>query len=129
MITVKFRYYTEGKGYTKHETVDTIDDQITAKEYVEKLESAGVIQTEYDIILVELYDHTDNLLSEYYWERTPVSDSVKAIRAKTGLSQGKFCEKYRIPKRTLESWEEGKRECPVYVIELLKRVIDQDFGA
>ena len=127
MITVRFSYYTDGKGYTSTEIVDTIDDQVTAKEYVERLEKAGIIQSSYDAINVALYDSADNLLSQYIWERTPVADTIKTIRAKTGLSQGKFCDMYKIPKRTLESWEEGKRECPVYVIELLKRAVVQDF--
>lgn len=58
-----------------------------------------------------------------------IQNAVKELRKKTGLSQAKFSAFYKIPKRTLESWEEGKRECPVYVLELLKRAVDQDFGS
>ena len=49
------------------------------------------------------------------------------IRKRTGLSQAKFCEKYEIPKRTLENWEQGSRECPEYLIKLLDRVVKEDF--
>lgn len=59
----------------------------------------------------------------------PFSTSIriKDIRKRTGLSQAKFCEKYEIPKRTLENWEQGSRECPEYVYKLLDRVVGEDF--
>jgi putative transcriptional regulator len=34
---------------------------------------------------------------------------IKAIRAKTGLSQAKFCQAFAIQKRALEDWEQGRR--------------------
>ena len=37
-----------------------------------------------------------------------------------------FAKKYNIPKRTLEGWEAGKRKPPVYVLELLERVVRED---
>lgn len=45
---------------------------------------------------------------------------IREIRALTGLSQAKFCKKYHIPLNTLTRWEQGKREPPDYVVELLK---------
>jgi putative transcriptional regulator len=59
---------------------------------------------------------------------TNVQEQVKAIRAKSGLSQAAFSARYHIPKRTIEGWEMGVRECPVYVVELLQRVVDEDFA-
>lgn len=53
---------------------------------------------------------------------------IKDIRKRSGLSQAKFAEKYGIPKRTLENWEQGSRECPEYVLSLLDRVVREDFG-
>lgn len=50
------------------------------------------------------------------------------IRRRSGLSQAKFAEKYEIPKRTLENWEQGSRKCPEYVYNLLDRVVAEDFG-
>lgn len=61
------------------------------------------------------------------WELIPVN-KILQIRKRTGLSQAKFCEKYEIPKRTLENWEQGSRECPEYVYKLLDRVVEEDFG-
>ena len=49
---------------------------------------------------------------------------VKGIRSRTGLSQKRFAEEYKIPKRTLESWESGERVPPAYVVSLLEKVVD-----
>ena len=62
-----------------------------------------------------------------YWELIPVNKALQ-IRKRTGLSQAKFGETYGIPKRTIESWEMGERECPGYVMSLLERVVNEDFG-
>ena len=35
---------------------------------------------------------------------------VKAIRAATGLSQGKFAARFRIPVGTLRDWEQGRKQ-------------------
>lgn len=52
---------------------------------------------------------------------------VKAIRMRTGMSQTAFGELYSIPMRTIQNWENGVTEAPDYVIELLDRVVDEDF--
>lgn len=48
---------------------------------------------------------------------------VKEIRKKTGLSQDKFAQRYGIPVRTLQNWEQEYREPPAYVIAMLERLI------
>jgi putative transcriptional regulator len=47
------------------------------------------------------------------------SDKIKEIRARTGLSQTKFSEKYGIPVSTLQDWERGVMSCPSYVVTWL----------
>lgn len=54
-------------------------------------------------------------------------NSIKKIRSYTGLSQAKFSQKYNIPTRTVENWESGSRKCPEYLIQLLSRVVQEDF--
>lgn len=54
--------------------------------------------------------------------------TVREIRVLTGLSQVKFCEKYRIPLNTFSRWEQGKREPPDYVIELLEFKVKDDLN-
>lgn len=51
---------------------------------------------------------------------------IKEVREHSGLTQEMFAKKYNIPKRTLEGWEAGKRKPPVYVLELLERVVRED---
>lgn len=125
MIRVEFRYWKNGSGYSHNETIENIDYTITAQEYVKNLEDADLYIAEHDAINVEIYDEDDNLLSEYFWEK---ENRMKAIRKRSGLSQAKFGGKYGIPKRTIESWEMGERECPGYVMSLLERVVKEDFG-
>lgn len=52
--------------------------------------------------------------------------TIKEMRALLGITQAAFSEKYNIPKRTIENWESGKRECPQYVHNLLERVVVED---
>lgn len=52
--------------------------------------------------------------------------TIKEIREYSGLSQAGFAAKYDIPKRSIENWEGGKRECPLYVTKLLNRVVKDD---
>lgn len=52
--------------------------------------------------------------------------TIKEIRALTGLSQVKFCEKYHIPLNTLARWEQGKREPLDYLVELLEFKVGED---
>ena len=56
-----------------------------------------------------------------------LSEQVKEIRKITGFSQRQFSEYFKIPLRTVESWEVGKRTPPEYVVRLLERVVKEDF--
>lgn len=52
--------------------------------------------------------------------------NIKEIRKSTGMSQAKFSEALNIPKRSLEKWETGERNCPVYVVELIAYRVRHD---
>lgn len=54
--------------------------------------------------------------------------TIKEIRALTSLSQVKFCEKYHIPLNTFARWEQGKREPPDYLVELLEFKVMENLG-
>mgnify|MGYP001680983720 FL=1 len=54
---------------------------------------------------------------------------LKEMRKLLGLSQAAFGEKYNIPVRTIEQWESGRRQAPVYVLELLERAVIEDSKA
>ena len=48
-----------------------------------------------------------------------ISDSIKELRKKHGLTQKELSDMTGMPKRTIESWEGGVRKCPEYVEKLL----------
>ena len=50
---------------------------------------------------------------------------IRAIRAKTGLSQARFARTFAIGKRALEDWEQGRRS-PSGPALVLLTVIDRD---
>ena len=58
--------------------------------------------------------------------------TVKELRSISGLSQTDFAKKYNIPFRTLQNWEadptsSSYRKCPVYVNQMLERLVMIDF--
>lgn len=54
--------------------------------------------------------------------------SPAAIRAATGLNKKEFTVRYKIPYRTWQNWELGIAPCPEYVLLLLDRAVQADFG-
>ena len=55
-----------------------------------------------------------------------VSNEIRELRRKTGLSQAKFSEKFGIPKRSIENWEQRTRSAPQYVLNLLRFRIEHE---
>lgn len=51
---------------------------------------------------------------------------VKSIRELSGLNVRQFTEKYKIPYTTFHDWETGKTKPPIYLIELLERIVRED---
>ena len=51
------------------------------------------------------------------------------IRKKAGVSQSRFAEKFGIPVRTLQQWEQGKSTPPSYVLDLLDYVVESQSDA
>ena len=45
--------------------------------------------------------------------------SIKEERLKAGLTQQQMSDLMLIPKRTIENWEAGSRQCPPYVERLI----------
>ena len=54
--------------------------------------------------------------------------TLKEIRGLTELSQRAFSVKYNIPIRTIEDWETGKRNAPDYVLQMLERIVREDYN-
>ena len=54
---------------------------------------------------------------------------LKEMRKLLGLSQSAFGKRYNISVRTIQDWESGRRKAPIYVLELLERVVVEDSKA
>ena len=52
-----------------------------------------------------------------------ISDKIKELRKKTGLSQSKFSAKFGIPVRTLQQWEQGISAPPGYLIKMMAYIM------
>ena len=46
-------------------------------------------------------------------------NEISKIIEKLGISRADFCKKTKIPYRTVENWEKGRREPPEYVVDLI----------
>ena len=55
----------------------------------------------------------------------PITES-KRIRDILGISRSEFSRRYNIPLRSLENWDRGIQNPPVYVYELLERAVKED---
>lgn len=49
--------------------------------------------------------------------------TIKKLRTMTGMSQNDFSKYTGIPVRTIQSWEQGWRQPPDYVLNLIERII------
>ena len=49
---------------------------------------------------------------------------MKELRELLGLTQKEFALKFGFNLRTLQQWEQGRASTPVYLITLVKRVIE-----
>lgn len=51
---------------------------------------------------------------------------IKEARKATGLLQSEFAEYLEIPIRTLQQWEQGRRNMPDYVLRLILFKLEVD---
>lgn len=49
---------------------------------------------------------------------------IKELRIYTGLSQSKFAQMFDIPVATLKDWEQGRRNPPGYVVNMMKTILE-----
>ena len=76
--------------------------------------------------LVEVQDHlTGKRMLPTYHYNVPDRVDVSAIRAKTGMSQAEFAATFAISQRTLQDWEQGRRE-PDATVRAYLTVIDRN---
>ena len=83
--------------------------------------------SEYALSSIWNDDPDDDIPSERLHQLGMIWDaahiSIRDIRVATGLSQVKFCEAFAIPLRTIQHWEGGTREAPLYTRLLLANAV------
>lgn len=47
---------------------------------------------------------------------------MKEFRLSTGMSQSKFAEYFGLSVRNIQEWEQGRKNPPPYLLDLLKRI-------
>ena len=52
--------------------------------------------------------------------------TIKDLRTKSGMTQKAFAEYFGFSKRAVESWEGGKRDCPDYLVNLIKYKLEKE---
>jgi len=52
---------------------------------------------------------------------------IKELRQSLGLSQSEFAKEFGFSVRTLQKWEQGAAQPPVYLIGLLRRLISFEY--
>lgn len=55
-----------------------------------------------------------------------ITMNIRELRKQLGDTQSEFAERYNIPFRTVQNWENGVRKPPEYILELLGRRIKDD---
>lgn len=53
-------------------------------------------------------------------------NEIRELRETTGLSQRKFAEHFDIPTATLQDWEHERRKPPVYIINMIKKILEYE---
>ena len=51
---------------------------------------------------------------------------IREMRMELGATQGEFADRYHIPFRTIQNWENGVRKPPAYIISLLEHQVKGD---
>lgn len=57
-------------------------------------------------------------------ERNTALNRIKEIRAKTGLSQTKFGEKFHIAPANIQMWEQGVNNPTEYTMYMIERILE-----
>lgn len=50
----------------------------------------------------------------------------KRFRELSGMTRKEFCDYFGIPYRTVQDWELGNRNCPAYLVELMRYKLEHE---
>ena len=52
--------------------------------------------------------------------------NIKELRTASGMAQKAFAEYFGIPIDTLQNWEQGRRQCPEYLLKLIEYKLQKE---
>jgi len=52
--------------------------------------------------------------------------TVKEFIKSSGMTHKQLSERFGIPRRTIEDWSRGVRNCPDYVVSMMKEILEKD---
>lgn len=52
--------------------------------------------------------------------------TIKELRKLSGMTQQAFADYFGVSKRAIESWEGGQRQCPDYLLNLMKYKLEKE---
>ena len=52
--------------------------------------------------------------------------TIKELRTKSGMTQQAFGDYFGIPLRSIQNWEGGQRQCPEYLLNLMKYKLEKE---
>jgi len=64
--------------------------------------------------------------SVYYFNRKDDLSMIREMRKALGDTQSQFAERYQIPFRTIQNWENGVNTPPEYMVQLLEQTVQLD---
>lgn len=53
--------------------------------------------------------------------------TVKELRKKTGMSQQEFGDYFGISKRTIQEWEQERKNPTDYLVNMMQRILDNEY--
>ena len=128
-VTIRLCYY-ENKDYTLPRVEvyvydeDQIDDeerknfiQVSDEDFIKLGDKCRFYYKDNDFesfeAMLYVYNHEDYLPKM----------TIQHLREQAGFTRAEFARKFEIPLRTVENWETGKRQCPIYTENLIKNAL------
>lgn len=52
--------------------------------------------------------------------------NIKELRKLSGMTQQAFGDYFNIPLRSIQNWEGGQRQCPEYLLDLMRYKLEKE---
>lgn len=125
--TIGFRFFvTIAETGEQLEECDSLGE---AEKRIREMEDDDKLYEEFAPDRYSITDENGKTYQEWRTTEQAEADAVSTrwMREKTGLTRKAFCDKYGIPYRTMQDWEDGKSRPVAWAEKLLRRAVAEDF--